>query len=89
VQQDWAKNPEKYRERANVYNHAHPERARAHSAVARAVKSGKLVAPDRCSHCEAEGVVWAHHDDYDRPLDVRWLCPRCHNRLHSERWDVT
>jgi len=24
----------------------------------------------------------AHHDDYSRPLDVRWLCKRHHEEAH-------
>ena len=24
----------------------------------------------------------AHHCDYERPLDVRWLCRRCHRAFH-------
>ena len=35
--------------------------------------------------CEVCGVTPAnaHHDDYARPLDVRWLCDTHHNRLHA------
>lgn len=32
-----------------------------------------------CGHWPAE----AHHDDYDRPLDVRWLCPAHHREHHA------
>lgn len=26
-----------------------------------------------------------HHPDYDDPLNVIWLCRRCHNRLHKAK----
>lgn len=34
--------------------------------------------------CEVCGVtkVDAHHDDYGKPLDVRWLCRKHHNEHH-------
>lgn len=34
--------------------------------------------------CERCGVLRAdrHHDDYDKPLEIRWLCRRCHRRHH-------
>jgi hypothetical protein len=35
-----------------------------------------------CASAQAE----MHHDDYHRPLDVRWLCREHHLQLHrSER----
>jgi len=33
-------------------------------------------------HCE--GTINAHHDDYAKPLDVRWLCHFHHANLHAE-----
>lgn len=59
-----------------------PIKRRAHKAVARALHCGKL-RRSPCEQCGA-GKADAHHDDYSRPLDVRWLC-RTHHRLHHER----
>ena len=53
----------------------------AHSAVARAIKSGNLVRQpcEVCSELKSVG----HHDDYDKPLDVRWFCQACHVQHHK------
>lgn len=55
--------------------------ARAHVKVRRAVKSG-LIKKMPCEICGAERVH-AHHKDYSKPLDVIWLCPRHHHKMHS------
>lgn len=36
--------------------------------------------------CEVCGCAdtQGHHDDYNRPLDVRWLCDKHHRQLHGE-----
>ena len=54
----------------------------AHSSVARAVRNGTLVRQP-CCRCGAEKTV-AHHEDYERPLDVVWLCQPCHKQRHKE-----
>lgn len=66
----------------------------AHNAVRRAVASGRLIRPKSCSECGAisDGTrrtqIHAHHDDYSRKLDVRWLCPACHVKQHTELQSV-
>lgn len=55
----------------------------ARAAVARALVSGALERPAACEECGAETALEAHHDDYSKPLDVRWLCPGCHTDAHS------
>lgn len=57
-------------------------RSAAHSAVARAIKKGELV-PQPCCRCNAPTSV-AHHEDYDKQLDVMWLCQPCHKQRHKE-----
>ena len=46
-------------------------------------RRGKLTAKP----CEACGDNHAemHHDDYDKPLDVRWMCRTDHLRHHATR----
>ena len=49
---------------------------RARSAAYRALRNGLLVRQpcETCGSFEAQ----MHHDDYDQPLVVRWLCRRDH-----------
>ena len=58
-----------------------PEGARAHRALNYAIRTGR-VAKEPCLFCGRDDVH-AHHRDYAKPLDVIWLCPKCHHRLHA------
>jgi excinuclease UvrABC ATPase subunit len=42
------------------------------------------VAPGRCETCGGADKLEAHHEDYRRPLEVTWLCTRCHGNRHRE-----
>lgn len=53
---------------------------RAHGKVANAIKTGKL-ARKPCETC-ANPETEAHHDDYSKPLDVRWFCVKHHAAHH-------
>jgi hypothetical protein len=91
----WA-DPEKYRVRARLdfalnkearitaqreRRQRDPRKYRAQSAVAQALKRGELMR-GQCA-CGADGIE-AHHPDYDKPLEVEWLCPRCHGERHRK-----
>lgn len=65
-----------------------PTPKRAYLALRLAMNAGLVTKPDHCSGCgcpDTERVIQAHHADYSRPLDVIWLCPRCHARLDAMR----
>jgi len=65
----------------------YPEKAAARDAVQREVRAGRITRQP-CEVCgiehgtpRSDGTkvrVEAHHDQYDRPLDVRWLCGEHH-----------
>lgn len=75
-----ARNPEATREGVRRYQQAHPERKMAHNAVTHALRDGRLTRKP-CEVCGAE-PAHAHHDDYSKPLDVRWLCITHHAEHH-------
>lgn len=60
------------------------ERVMARRKLNTAVQCGKLIRPKVCSICFGGGKITAHHDDYSRPLDVRWLCWGCHGKEHRK-----
>ncbi len=53
---------------------------RAQTKITNALASGKL----KRKPCEVCGnpVSEGHHDDYDKPLEVRWLCSKHHGLCH-------
>lgn len=58
------------------------DRQRARVLLHNAVTRGKIVKPAQCEDCGVETKLDGHHPDYSKPLDVMWLCRRCHMRHH-------
>ena len=52
----------------------------ARRAVCYAISTGRLV-KQPCEVCGSK--AWAHHDDYTKPLEVRWLCPVHQKEFHD------
>lgn len=57
----------------------HPEKEVAHRKVAYAVRNGTLKKTP-CIHC-GDPKVEGHHRDYFKPLDVVWVCRKCHRTI--------
>lgn len=67
------------RTRQKKWKDAHPLEVLAHQYVRSALRRG-LLSREPCEVC-GEEIVDAHHDDYEQPRKVRWLC-RLHHRHH-------
>jgi len=57
------------------------KRESAGSQARKAVKAGTLERQP-CEVCGSTERVEGHHDDYDQPLAVRWLCKQHHEEAH-------
>ena len=61
-----------------------PEKKKARDAATYAVKTGRLIKePCPCGELKVEG----HHEDYSKPLEVDWLCTKCHRKLERKETD--
>jgi len=74
-----SENAYRYRKRQKE---RHPEKVKARRKAQRAVKKGYLE-KQPCVNCGSTENLEAHHEDYDKPLDVTWLCKRCHKDYHD------
>ena len=61
----------------------YPHKRVAVIMVNNAVRDGRL-AKLPCEVCGTTKRVQGHHDDYSKPLDVVWLCPKHHAERHKQ-----
>jgi hypothetical protein len=84
-------NPEKYKkncQQKNEWAKKNKHKRNAHCKVARALLHGVLIRPNKCEKCGEIKAIEAHHDDYAKPLEVKWLCIECHNERHKELREI-
>ena len=83
IKREWArKNRNRQYDREyskKTYRERSPQKI-AVNAVNRAIKLGVLKRKP-CEICYDRGH--AHHDDYSKPLSVRWLCKKHHQEWHA------
>jgi len=73
---------EKHREYTKAYNIQNLEKLGAQQKLRRAINSKKLFRAENCEECGIKCKPDAHHYDYKKPLDVIWLCKKCHVYIH-------
>ena len=74
-------NPERHAELARAYRRRNPEKIKAQNILNYAIRKGEM-SRSNCEGCGTGVRVHAHHYDYAKPLDVRWLCYKCHKANH-------
>ena len=65
------------------YREKYPNKYKAKNMVGNAVRDGKLFR-EPCSECGTDVDVHGHHDNYAKPLNVRWLCAAHHAQWHRD-----
>ena len=79
--------------RSGSNNHFHRggarQDSRASNLTMKAISKGTLI-PEPCEICgvterckDGRNKIHAHHDDYSKPLEVRWLCKSHHHEWHK------
>lgn len=75
-----SRHPPEYMQR---YRSIFPNKRKAHNMVSNAIRDRKLF-KEPCEVCCAKIRIHAHHDDYAKPLNVRWLCAAHHRQWHAK-----
>ena len=71
---------------------SYEKRSAAIHRVREAMVRGEMSRPETCEKCgiapglakDGRSKIHGHHPDYDKPLEVIWLCIVCHSMLHRE-----
>jgi len=63
------------------HKNRYPEKKRAREIAYYAIKSGKIAAAS-CVVC-GNDRAHAHHENYNKPLELTWLCVKHHSERHK------
>jgi len=74
-------------EQMKRYRKRYPKECYARTLLWKAVKNGEIKRPENCQMCGEipKNKVHGHHSDYSKPLEVFWVCYKCHNSIHRSK----
>lgn len=74
-------------QKEKAYYQSNPEAYRrmiARKQTQKYIRTGKIHRAESCHRCGAKTKLFAHHEDYSKPLLVEWLCHECHANVHGK-----
>lgn len=83
---DWYLKNSNWRKSYDLKRYSTEER-KARTILNNAVRAGHVIKPKNCEACKKEvsnRLLHGHHDNYNEPLTIRWLCCDCHGDLHRK-----
>jgi hypothetical protein len=74
-----------YREKNRIaWEIKNPNQNIAHRIVIRERNRSHILSPPTCSMCFSGNTrIEGHHYDYSKPLNLTWVCRKCHLKIHS------
>lgn len=69
------------------FREKYPRKYKAQTMIGNAIRGGKMKRMP-CEECGETKSVHGHHDDYQYPLSVRWLCAAHHRQWHVKNGEA-
>jgi|WetSurMetagenome_2_1015567.scaffolds.fasta_scaffold372905_2 hypothetical protein len=66
------------------YRKKYHEKVTAHRLLYNAIQLKIIKKPKKCSICLKNKKLVGHHIDYNKPLEIIWVCYDCHNKIHNK-----
>ena len=73
-------------EEYRIWREKHPGGSRAQHIVNNLIRKG-IIKREKCHLCR-QPKTHAHHENYNEPLNIIWLCPSCHQKYHRGLVDI-
>ena len=74
----------------HFYRGGRKSKGYAENVLEKALLRGEVKRASKCETCsvaermvKGRSTIQAHHPDYNKPLDVMWLCVKCHFSWHK------
>jgi Bacillus phage endonuclease len=85
IARNYRRTSEKYKEWWRKYAAKKDSKWKARWILNNAIRDGKIVRPNICQICAQIRKLDGHHADYNKPLQVLWVCRKCHTAIHYKR----
>lgn len=84
-QNEYRKNhKEEIRKNLNKYKENNKRKLCVHSMVRYYIDNGLMIRSEYCQDCGVMCKTEGHHENYNEPKNVLWLCRKCHKIRHRK-----